>query len=71
MQDLTKEDLAEAERTGFPIVLLILLAVFGSLAAAPLPLALGFASVTITGALIYFLSQATRRCRCSSPTSRR
>ena len=59
MQDLTKEDLESAEKIGFPIVLLILLAVFGSLAAAALPLALGFASVTITGAVIYFLSQAT------------
>jgi uncharacterized membrane protein YdfJ with MMPL/SSD domain len=59
MQDLTKEDLASAERIGFPVVLIILLAVFGSLAAAALPLALGFASVTITGASIYFLSQAT------------
>src|SRR3954447_7186110 len=59
MQDLSKEDLAAAETTGFPIVLLILLAVFGSLAAAALPLALGFASVTITGAIIFFLSQAT------------
>jgi RND superfamily putative drug exporter len=59
MQDLTKEDLASAERIGFPVVLIILLAVFGSLAAAALPLALGFASVMITGAIIYFLSQAT------------
>ncbi len=59
MQDLAKEDLAKAEVTGFPIVLLILLAVFGSLAAAALPLALGFASVTITGAVIFFLAQAT------------
>src|SRR5215210_5692190 len=59
MQDLTKEDLASAERIGFPVVLLILLGVFGSLAAAALPLALGFASVTITGAVIFFLSQAT------------
>ena len=57
MQDLAKEDLEKAEVTGFPIVLLILLAVFGSLAAAALPLALGFASVTITGAAIYFLAQ--------------
>ena len=40
-------------------MLLILLAVFGSLAAAALPLALGFASVGITGAGIFFLSQAT------------
>jgi uncharacterized membrane protein YdfJ with MMPL/SSD domain len=59
MQDLTKEDLESAEKAGFPIVLLILLAVFGSLAAAALPLALGFASVALTGAAIYFLSQAT------------
>jgi RND superfamily putative drug exporter len=58
MQELSKEDLASAEVTGFPIVLLILLAVFGSLAAAALPLALGFVSVLITGAVIYFLSQA-------------
>jgi uncharacterized membrane protein YdfJ with MMPL/SSD domain len=59
MQDLTKEDLESAEKIGFPIVLLILLAVFGSLAAAALPLTLGFASVAMTGAAIYFLSQAT------------
>src|SRR4051794_6420648 len=59
MQDLSKEDLAAAETTGFPIVLLILLAVFGSLAAAVLPLALGFVSVALTGAAIFFLSQAT------------
>jgi uncharacterized membrane protein YdfJ with MMPL/SSD domain len=59
MQDLAQEDLEAAEMTGFPIVLLVLLAVFGSLAAAALPLALGFASVGLTGAAIYFLSQAT------------
>ena len=41
MQELSKEDLEAAETTGFPIVLLILLAVFGSLVAASLPLALG------------------------------
>jgi RND superfamily putative drug exporter len=59
MQDLSKEDLASAESRGFPLVLLILLAVFGSLAAATLPLALGFVSVALTGAAIFFLSQAT------------
>jgi uncharacterized membrane protein YdfJ with MMPL/SSD domain len=59
MQELVKEDLESAEVTGFPIVLLILLAVFGSLAAASLPLALGLASVGLTGAGIHFLSQAT------------
>ncbi|MGC1851818.1 MAG: MMPL family transporter, partial [Solirubrobacterales bacterium] len=56
MQELSKEDLAKAEASGFPIVALILLIVFGSLAAAALPLTLGFVSVIVTGALIYFLS---------------
>jgi uncharacterized membrane protein YdfJ with MMPL/SSD domain len=59
MQEISKEDLESAERAGFPIVLLILLAVFGSLAAAALPLALGFVSVAVTGAAIFFLSQQT------------
>jgi uncharacterized membrane protein YdfJ with MMPL/SSD domain len=56
MQELSKEDLAKAEAGGFPIVALILLVVFGSLAAAALPLTLGFVSVMVTGALIYFIS---------------
>jgi RND superfamily putative drug exporter len=59
MQDLSKHDLQSAESAGFPIVLIILLGVFGSLAAAALPLALGFGSVMLTGAAIYFLSQST------------
>jgi RND superfamily putative drug exporter len=59
MQDLTKEDLAAAEGIGFPIVLLILLAIFGSVAAALLPIALGVVAVTVTGALIYALSLMT------------
>ena len=58
MQDLSKEDLESAETTGFPIVFLILLVVFGSLAAASLPLTLGFVSVIVTGAGIFFVSQA-------------
>jgi uncharacterized membrane protein YdfJ with MMPL/SSD domain len=56
LQDLSKRDLATAEKIGFPIVALILVAVFGSLIAATLPLALGAVSVLITGAIIYFLS---------------
>ncbi|HET8815237.1 MAG TPA: MMPL family transporter [Solirubrobacterales bacterium] len=56
MQEISKEDLEKAEVTGFPIVALILLVVFGSLAAAALPLTLGFVSVLVTGALIYFIS---------------
>jgi uncharacterized membrane protein YdfJ with MMPL/SSD domain len=56
MQEISKEDLKSAESGGFPIVAIILLVVFGSLAAAALPLALGFVSVLVTGALIYFIS---------------
>jgi uncharacterized membrane protein YdfJ with MMPL/SSD domain len=56
MQEISKQDLAKAESTGFPLVAIILLVVFGSLAAAALPLALGFVSVLVTGALIYFIS---------------
>jgi uncharacterized membrane protein YdfJ with MMPL/SSD domain len=56
MQEISKKDLSEAEASGFPIVAIILLVVFGSLAAAVLPLALGFVSVFVTGALIYFIS---------------
>ena len=56
LQELTKEDLEKAELTGFPIVALILLIVFGSLAAASLPLALGGVAVMVTGGLIYAIS---------------
>jgi uncharacterized membrane protein YdfJ with MMPL/SSD domain len=59
LHDLQKEDLTAAERVGFPITLLILLAVFGALAAAALPFALGAVSVTLTGAAVYFLSRMT------------
>jgi RND superfamily putative drug exporter len=58
MQEIAKHDVKSAEKTGFPIVALILLAVFGSAAAAALPLALGFASVLLTGGLIHALSTA-------------
>ena len=56
LQELSKEDLESAEATGFPIVALILITAFGSLAAAALPLALGFVAVIVTGAVIYVLS---------------
>jgi RND superfamily putative drug exporter len=58
MQEVSKQDLEQAEFVGFPIVLIILLVVFGSLAAAALPLALGVVSVVLTGAIVYFLSQS-------------
>ena len=58
LQQVSKTDLAQAESVGFPIVLLILVAVFGSFVAAALPLALGGVSVLITGAAIYLLSRS-------------
>jgi uncharacterized membrane protein YdfJ with MMPL/SSD domain len=59
MVDLTKDDLKGAERVGFPVVALILLAIFGSLAAAVLPLAIGGVSVLLTMALIGLLARHT------------
>jgi uncharacterized membrane protein YdfJ with MMPL/SSD domain len=58
LEDTSKRDLSHAETTGFPVVLIVLLAIFGSLAAAMLPITLGIVAVLVTGALIYFLSLA-------------
>jgi RND superfamily putative drug exporter len=58
LQDVSKTDLEKAEAAGFPIVFIVLLAVFGSIAAALLPLSLGMVAVVITGAVVFFLSQA-------------
>ena len=41
MQELQQEDLEKAETTGFPAILIVLLAVFGTVLAALLPAALG------------------------------
>jgi RND superfamily putative drug exporter len=57
IQDESSAQLERAEAIGLPIVLLILLAIFGSLAAAALPIVLGVVAVTITGAAIYLVSQ--------------
>jgi uncharacterized membrane protein YdfJ with MMPL/SSD domain len=59
MQELQQEDLAKAEATGFPAILIVLLVVFGSLLAALLPVGLGVAAVVVTGAAVYFLALAT------------
>jgi RND superfamily putative drug exporter len=56
-EGVAKQQLARGEAIGFPLILLILLAAFGTVVAAVAPLALGFASVFLTGAIIYFLSQ--------------
>ena len=57
LHEIQKTDVQKAERVGVPITALILLATFGSLAAAALPLMLGIASVVITGALIFLVAQ--------------
>ncbi|AKS31833.1 MMPL family transporter [Mycolicibacterium goodii] len=55
----TKHDIAAAEKWNMPIVLIVLLAVFGSLAAAALPLVLGVCTVVVTMGLVYLLSMFT------------
>ena len=55
-QQVSKKQLAHGEALGFPLILLILLAGFGTLVAAFAPLVLGFAAVFLSGAVIYALS---------------
>ena len=57
-QSVSKKQLARGESIGFPLILLILLAGFGTLVAAVAPLALGFAAVFLSGAVIYGLSRS-------------
>ncbi len=57
-QDVSKQQLARGELIGFPLILLILLAGFGTVVAAVAPLALGFAAVFLTGAVIYGVSRS-------------
>ena len=58
-QNSTKRDVAAAERWNLPIVLLVLIVVFGSLAAAAIPLALGVCTVVVTMGVVYLLSTLT------------
>lgn len=58
-QTSTKHDIAAAERWNMPVVLMVLVAVFGSLAAAAIPLILGLCTVTVTMGVVYLLSQLT------------
>ena len=55
----TKHDVAAAERWNLPIVLIVLVMVFGSLAAAAIPLALGVCTVVVTMGVVYLLSTVT------------
>jgi len=57
-EQVAKHELARGEEFGFPLILLILLAAFGTLVAAAAPLTLGFAAVFLSGAAIYWLSRS-------------
>ncbi len=59
-QTSTKHDIAAAERWNLPIVLIVLVAVFGSLAAAAIPLALGICTVVVTMGVVYLLANVTQ-----------
>ena len=56
---VSEEDLQRAERISFPLVLVALVLVFGTLVAAGLPVAMAGISVTMTLALVFLLSQVT------------
>ncbi|MER3397684.1 MAG: MMPL family transporter [Chloroflexota bacterium] len=57
--DVTEEDLRRAEFYTFPIAMVILLFVFGSVVASLMPLAVGLVAVTITLAALYGLGHLT------------
>jgi uncharacterized membrane protein YdfJ with MMPL/SSD domain len=57
-QTVSKQQLKRGETLGFPLILLILLAGFGTVAAAAAPVALGAAAVFLSGAVIYWLSRS-------------
>ena len=57
-QSVSKQQLAHGEAIGFPLILLILLAGFGTVAAALAPVALGAVAVFLSGAVIYWLSRS-------------
>ncbi|MGA9376273.1 MAG: MMPL family transporter [Mycobacterium sp.] len=58
-QQATKHDIAQAEKWNLPIVLIILLAVFGSLAAAAMPLLFGVCTVVVTMGVVFLLSMVS------------
>ena len=65
IQELSKEDLEQAEIIGLPIVLIVLLLVFGSLAAAALPLSLGVVARWSSPARSSSSSRRSTACRSS------
>jgi heme transporter len=58
--ETTKRDITQAEKWNMPVVLIVLLAVFGSLAAATMPLVLGVCTVAVTMGVVYLLSMVSQ-----------
>ncbi len=56
LEETAKQQLEKAEIFGFPILLVVLLAIFGSVVTALLPLVVSAVAVVIAGAVIYALS---------------
>ncbi|MCR8643681.1 MMPL family transporter [Paenibacillus sp. N1-5-1-14] len=57
MQEASKSDIVKAEMIGLPIAFIVLLLVFGTVAGALLPLAVGMVSVSMTLGITYFIAQ--------------
>lgn len=59
MNIVSEHDLRRAESVAFPIILIVLILVFGSVVAAGLPVIIGVVSIVITSSLVYLLAQVT------------
>jgi uncharacterized membrane protein YdfJ with MMPL/SSD domain len=55
-QQAAREQLATSELIGFPFIVAILLAAFGTVLAAAMPIGIAVAAVTVTGALTFLLA---------------
>lgn len=56
LEETAKNQLTRAETIGFPILFIVLLAIFSSLYAAFLPLAIGVVALIVTGAIVCLVS---------------
>lgn len=59
MERLSTDDLAQVEKYTFPVALILLVIIFGTLIAAGVPLLIGGVSVAVTLALLYALAHVT------------
>src|SRR4051794_24908691 len=58
-QEVTTDDIAQAEAIGVPVVMIVLISLFGAVVAALLPLALGVMAVLITFAIVFGIASNT------------